>query len=92
VLSQPLLHAQIVRAGSLAEGVELLRSAQADLLASQKPALLQIADQVPGSRLLEGNFGIEDHAIGIPKDRSRALPFLREFVEEAIKASGGARR
>lgn len=27
----------------------------------------------------------ENYAIGIEKDRSRALPFLREFVEEAVR-------
>ena len=85
VLSQSLKQAQIVRARSVAEGVQLLNSAQADLLATQKATLFEAADQVPGSRVLDGNWGAENHAIGIPKGRERALPFLREFVDDAIK-------
>lgn len=85
VLSKSLREAQIVRARSVAEGVELLRSGQADLLATRKSALFEAGGQVPGSRVLEGNWGIENHAIGIPKGRERALPFLREFVEDAVK-------
>jgi polar amino acid transport system substrate-binding protein len=85
VLSRSLKQAQIVRARSVAEGVELLKNGQADLLASQKATLFEASDQVPGSHVLEGNWGIENHAIGIPKGRERALPFLRDFVEDALK-------
>jgi polar amino acid transport system substrate-binding protein len=85
VLSKSLKQAQIVRARSVAEGVELLKNGQADLLASQNATLFEASDQVPGSRVLEGNWGIENHAIGIPKGRERALPFLREFVDDAVK-------
>lgn len=85
VLSRSLKQAQIVRARSVAEGIDLLKNAQADLFASQKATLFEAADQVPGSRVLEGNWGVENHAIGIPKGRERALPFLREFVDDAVK-------
>jgi polar amino acid transport system substrate-binding protein len=85
VLSKSLKQAQIVRARSVAEGIELLKNGQADLLATQKATLFEAGDQVPGSRVLEGNWGVENHAIGIPKGRERALPFLREFVDDAVK-------
>jgi polar amino acid transport system substrate-binding protein len=85
VLSQSLKQAQIVRARSVAEGVELLKSAQADVLATQKATLFEMAERLPGSRVLQGDWGVEHHAIGIPKGRERALPFLREFVDDAVK-------
>jgi polar amino acid transport system substrate-binding protein len=85
VLSKALKQAQIVRARSVAEGIELLKSGQADLLASQKATLFEAGDQVPGSRVLDGTWGVESHAIGIPKGRERALPFLGEFVDDAVK-------
>ena len=85
VLSRSLRQAQIVRARSVAEGIELLKSGQADLLATQKATLFEAGDQVPGSRVLDGNWGVEQHAIGIPKGRERALPFLREFVDDAVQ-------
>src|SRR3954463_3898861 len=85
VLSKSLKQGQNGRARSVAEGVELLKNGQADLLATQKATLFEAGDQVPGSRVLEGNWGVENHAIGIPKGRERALPFLREFVDDAVK-------
>jgi polar amino acid transport system substrate-binding protein len=85
VLSRSLERAQIVRARSVAEGIELLRSAQVDVLAAQKATLVEAGDHLPGSRVLDGNWGTESHAIGIAKQRSRALPFLREFVDGAIQ-------
>lgn len=91
VLTRELKQAQIVHARSVADGVVLLRAGKADVLASQKANLFEMADQLPGSRVLEGNWGFEQQAIGIPQGRSRALPFLREFAEEAV-ASGRVRQ
>ena len=83
VLSKSLKEAQIVRVRSVPEGIEFLRTGRVDVLASQKATLFEMADQLPGSRVVEGNWGVENHAIGIPKGRDRALPFLREFVDDA---------
>lgn len=85
VLSKRLKQAQIVRAKNVAEGVQLLRNGEADVLATQKATLFEMADQLPGSRVLDGDWGVENHAIGIPKGRERGLPFLREFVHDAVK-------
>lgn len=88
VLSKRLKQAQIVRAKNVAEGVQLLRNGEADVLATQKATLFEMADQLPGSRVLDGDWGVENHAIGIPKGRERGLPFLREFVHDAVKRAG----
>ena len=85
VLSKSLKQAEIVRAKNVADGVRLLRNAEADVLATQKATLFEIADQLPGSRVLDGAWGVENHAVGIPKGRERALPFLRDFVDDAVQ-------
>ena len=85
VLSKSLKQAQIIRAKNVADGVRLLRNGEADVLATQNATLFEMSDQLPGSRVLEGTWGAENHAIGIPKGRERALPFLREFVDDAIQ-------
>jgi len=84
VLSKKLKQAQIFRAKNVADGARLLRNGEADVLATQKATLFEIADQLPGSRVLEGDWGVENHAIGIPKGRERGLPFLRDFVDDAV--------
>ena len=46
-----------------------------------------MAEKLPGSRVLDGRWGIERHAIAIPKGRDGGIPFLTQFTGE-IKASG----
>ena len=50
-------------------------------------ALLIDADNLPGSRILDGRFTAVQQAIGTPKGRDAGAKFLREFAED-IKASG----
>ena len=46
---------------------------------------------VPGSRILEGRWGLEHLAIGIPQGRGRGMAYLRKFAEDA-KSEGLVRR
>lgn len=87
VLSKSLVHAEVVRAESIADGVRMMSSGTIDLYATNKAALYEMSDKLPGSRVLEGNWGIERHALGVPLGRDRGLPFLRAFVSGAV-ASG----
>ena len=50
-----------------------------------------MSDDLPASRVLDGRWGLESFAIGIPKGREAALPFVSSFVGEA-KASGAVAR
>lgn len=84
ILSRDLKTAQIVRVSSIKSGTEMLRSANVDAFAAQKATLFEMADQLPGSRVLDGRFGVEQHAIGIPKGRDSGVPFVRSFVEDAV--------
>ncbi|MBB4373250.1 hypothetical protein GGD63_006072 [Bradyrhizobium sp. cir1] len=53
-----------------------------DLYATNKPTLFDMSDQMPGAKILDGNWGLEHMAIAIPKGREDALPLLNRFVTE----------
>ena len=58
-----------------------------EALAGLRPRLVKDVEQLPGSRILDGQFTAVQQAIGTKPDRRAAAAFLRDFVEEA-KASG----
>ena len=86
-LSHDLKNTEIVRAMTLKDGIALLASHQIDVFATNKATLFEMAEKLPGSRVLDGHWGVERHAIAIPKGRDAGLPFLTQFTSE-IKASG----
>ena len=83
VLSRDLKAATVVRATTVGEGIRLLASGAAEAYATNKSTLFEMADALPGGRVLAGNWGLERHAIAIPKGREAGLPFLRDFVDQA---------
>jgi len=86
-LSRTLKNGIVVRASSLAGTVDVLRSGRADAIFSIKPSLFEISNQLPGSKVLDGQPGIDPHAMALPKGRDPALAYARRFIEEA-KSSG----
>jgi polar amino acid transport system substrate-binding protein len=90
-LSRELRNATVVRTPSLKAGVDLLASGQLEAFATNKATLFEMAGELPGSRVLDGRWGLESFAIGIPKGREAALPLVSSFVGEA-KADGAVAR
>jgi polar amino acid transport system substrate-binding protein len=86
-LPKILKAATVVPVPSSKEAAQMLREGALDALATNKAILHEVSDGVPGSRILPGAYGRESLAIAVPKGRDRALPWLREFVNE-MKASG----
>lgn len=86
-LPKLLRHAQVVSTDSLEEVVTLLSSVQIDAFATNKTILCELADQLDGARILEGAWGRESIAIGIPKSRAQGLPVLARFCAH-IKQNG----
>ncbi|UFZ07045.1 ABC transporter substrate-binding protein [Bradyrhizobium ontarionense] len=86
-LGHELKNATRVRAPTLKDAVAMLKGREIDAFATNKATLFEIAEQVPGSRVLAGRWGEERHAIAIPKGRGAGLDFLRSFTAE-IRASG----
>lgn len=86
-LPRVLTQAQVLPVPSLAEAATQLQAGGLDLFATNKGILFELADRVPGARVLEGRWGLEQLAIAVPKGRAQALPWLRDFASQA-QASG----
>jgi len=86
-LSRELKSASVVRTPSLKAAAEMLTAGQLDAFATNKATLFEMAGEVPGSRVLDGRWGLESFAIGIPKRRDAALPLVSRFADDA-KADG----
>jgi polar amino acid transport system substrate-binding protein len=65
----------------------LMRSGAVDVFSANKGNLYQISDQLPGSRVLDGYFSVDEFALGIPTGRKIEMSLLNEFIEE-IKSQG----
>jgi polar amino acid transport system substrate-binding protein len=83
--------ATVVPVASLKDGASMLIEGALDAFATNKAILNEMSDNVPGSRILQGAYGREALAIGIPKGRQQALPWVREFVN-AVQANGEVTR
>jgi polar amino acid transport system substrate-binding protein len=86
-LSRTLKNATLVTAPTVKGAIDMLAHGGMDVYATNKAILSEMSDQLPGSRILEGRWGLEHMAIGVPKGRERGAAYLREFAEEA--KSGG---
>lgn len=86
-LSRDLKHAEIVRAATFDVAIEMMSAGKLDAYATNKASLFEISERLPGSKVLDGRWGVEHFAIGIPKGRDRGLAFLRQFTNE-MKSEG----
>ncbi len=86
-LSRIVKRAQIIRAPSTPDSVKLFVADKLDALAGLKPQLVVNAEQIPGTRILEGRFSVVGQAVGTHKNRDAGAKYLSEFVED-IKATG----
>jgi polar amino acid transport system substrate-binding protein len=86
-LTRTLRNATLVRAKGFQASIDLFNEQRADVLAGLKPALLEYMGKIPDGRLLEGEFMIVNHGLGVPRERPAATAYLKAFVEE-MKASG----
>ena len=90
-LSRELQNATVVRTLSLKAAIDMLAAGKLEAFATNKATLFEMSDELPGSRVLAGRWGLESFAIGIPKGREAAMPFVSRFVNDA-KASGTVAR
>jgi polar amino acid transport system substrate-binding protein len=42
-----------------------------------------MSDALPGSRMLDGRWGLEHLAVAIPKGRDQGMAYVRKFAEDA---------
>lgn len=92
-LTRELKQARVVPAPSLQEVGRMLQRRELDAFATNKAVLFELADNVPGGRVLDGRWGLEQLAIAVPKGRGAAAGWLGGFAESArtqglVKAAG----
>jgi polar amino acid transport system substrate-binding protein len=85
--SKTLKSAVVVRTPSNPDALEALKSGKADTMASIKPVLFEMANRLPGSRVLADRPGVDPHAMVMPKGRDPGMAYARKFIEDA-KAQG----
>jgi polar amino acid transport system substrate-binding protein len=86
-LSRNLKHAQLVREVGADNVFKRFIEDKLDAIAGLKPRLVTDAENLPGSRILDGRFTAVQQAAGTPKGRSTGAKYLSEFIED-VKATG----
>jgi polar amino acid transport system substrate-binding protein len=90
-LAHQLKNATLVYADTPDATFELLRSGNADAMASTRLALLDLADRLPGARVLDDRYGANINRVVVPKGKAGWRAYVNDFVE-AAKASGLVRQ
>jgi len=78
-LGKAYRNATLVPASSLKAAAEMLTEHRIEAFATNKGVLHQMADGLPGARVLDGRWGAESLAIAVPKGRDLAKPWLQGF-------------
>src|SRR3954465_4806153 len=86
-LTRTIKSAHLVRAEGIPASFELFVDQRLGALAALRPGLMRDAQELPGSRVLDGQFTAVQQSIGVPKKHTAAARLLREFVED-VKRSG----
>ncbi len=86
-LSRTIRHAQLVRAPTGPEAIDLFLRDRLEAAAGVKSPLVAFASAHPGLRVMAGRFMAIEQAMGAPKGRAAGVAYLRALIEE-LKASG----
>ncbi|TPG48433.1 ABC transporter substrate-binding protein [Roseomonas nepalensis] len=86
-LTRALRQAELVRAPSSPEAIELFLRDRLEAAAGVTQPLVEYARTHPAVRVIPGRFMVIEQAVGIPAGREAGLPFVHAFVEE-MKRSG----
>ena len=87
-LTRTLKHAQLVRPKVKGDSVfDMFVAEKIEVLAGLRPGLIKDQKNLPGSRILDGQFTAVQQAAGMPKGHPAGVKFLNEFIEDA-KATG----
>lgn len=86
-LTRNLKNAEIVRLPTSQAAIDEVIAGRIESTGGVKQTLLAAAAKDPNLRVIDGNFMTIGQASGVPKSRTNAARFLREFIEEA-KTSG----
>jgi len=83
-LSRDLKNGEVVRATTNQNGAEMLAAGKIDAFATNKATLFELAEKVPGAKVLAESWGEERHAIAFPHGREHGAAFIKKFTEHAL--------
>ena len=87
ILPTLLKKAKVIAINSLEDVKQQLILAGIDAFGTNKGILYALSHQIPGSRVLNGAWGFERIALGVPKSRKEAIPLIQSF-SSAIQENG----
>ena len=87
VLERQFKNAVVVPAETLKMAIDMLSQKKIDAYATNKANLYTMSDAIPGSRVLDGRWGVERLAMALPKGRGQGMDYMRAFVED-VRANG----
>jgi polar amino acid transport system substrate-binding protein len=83
-LSRTLKSAELVRPSAAGGNIEALRSGKVDVWAASASTVQEVADRLPGAKIIPGAFTSDLYMVILPKGRSSAAQAkLAEIVNEA---------
>ena len=82
-LKRVIAHAEIVGTDLPDEAFALIRDGKVDAFALPREQLIDYAAMLPGSRILQDGFGINDVGLAVAKGNVPLLDYFGEFVEDA---------
>ena len=87
VLARQFKNAVVVPADTIKMAIDMLSQRKIDAYATNKANLYAMSDAIPGSRVLDGRWGLERLAMAFPKGRGQGMEYASAFVAD-VKASG----
>lgn len=87
VLGSKLLQARLVAAPSLEVAQQMLKTGEIQAFATNKGILFEMAEKLPGYKVLDDRWGLENLAIAVPKGREAGHAFLQGFAAR-VQAQG----
>jgi polar amino acid transport system substrate-binding protein len=85
-LVRNIQNATLVHADNLKASVELFMDQRLDALAGLRTGLVNEAQRIPGSRILDGQFMAVQQGIATKKSNLETIEYLTNFVENAKKS------
>jgi polar amino acid transport system substrate-binding protein len=85
-LGQQLKSAQVLPVASLDVAQQMLRSGQLDAFATNKGILFELREKLPGFKVSDDRWGLENLAIAVPKGREAGHAFLDAFAEQVARS------
>lgn len=80
VLGRQYKQASLVAVPTMKQAADMLKRGQLDAFATNKGILNELADSLPGARILDGRWGLEHMAIAVPKGRESGMSYLSNFA------------